>query len=284
MNLNQNPFSIYDFLGYLVPGIFFVLGLVVVYYLPSEKSFEYLQKIISSENIILIIIVCYFIGHLLSFISSITIEKYSIWTLGYPSQYLLGKGKLPFWKSIITKNYDEDKRITSVIGIASRFFIKIFISILIFPITFLDIICRHIMRLKDQYGRSLDEGLTEVIRSELNKFLKDRFSITSKQKSKDNEQDYFRVIYHYAIEYAPNHFSKMQNYVALYGYTRTIAFSLALLFWVAIYKIESISIEAFFVPISIGIMAFIFYLNFNKFYRKFSLEAFMAATIIREKK
>lgn len=36
------------------------------------------------------ILASYSAGHCLSFISSIFIEKFTIWTIGYPSKYLLG--------------------------------------------------------------------------------------------------------------------------------------------------------------------------------------------------
>lgn len=39
---------------------------------------------------------------------------------------------------------------------------------------------------------------------------------------------------YYAVENAPNHFSKMQNYVALYGFFRTLTPIAVLLFWVIV--------------------------------------------------
>jgi hypothetical protein len=93
----QNPFSVYDFLGYLIPGLFFyIIGVEL-----QQNSFYILDfvgftnKLITTstdikwDQVIFIIVICYIIGHILSFISSITIEKYSVWTVGYPSQYLL---------------------------------------------------------------------------------------------------------------------------------------------------------------------------------------------------
>ena len=89
MEINQNPFSLYDFLGYLIPGIFCLLGGIYIY----SPDLLWMNIIINDGyNLVMYIvtvIICYCLGHILSYLSSITVEKYSIWTLGYPSRYLL---------------------------------------------------------------------------------------------------------------------------------------------------------------------------------------------------
>jgi hypothetical protein len=99
--------------------------------------------------------------------------------------------------------------------------------------------------------------------------------------------DFFRFIYHYAVERAPNHLPKMQNYVAIYGFLRTITLISVFFFWGTIWHIAQL--ECFhwaFVGISVGVsfLSFIFYMSFIKFYRRFSLEAFMALSAVYEVK
>lgn len=90
-------FSIYDFLGYLVPGIFLVTNTYWIIKLEDKNyQFEEIKTLfgkinrIEIEKVFVLIVVMYILGHIISYISSITIERYSIWSLGYPSRYLLG--------------------------------------------------------------------------------------------------------------------------------------------------------------------------------------------------
>ena len=70
------------------------------------------------------ILVAYASGHVLSFLSSIFVEKYSIWSVGYPSKYLLG---------IKNKRYLDFKN-SNWRDIA----IRLIVAIALAPIAFLD--------------------------------------------------------------------------------------------------------------------------------------------------
>ena len=86
--MKESPFSVYDFLGYLIPGMFFNLGIFLI--LKFEKyNFEicetffkkiYALKDFKADEVFIFVLISYVTGHLISFISSISIEKYSIWT------------------------------------------------------------------------------------------------------------------------------------------------------------------------------------------------------------
>ncbi len=94
--LRQNPLSLYDFLGYFVPGaalLYFVLHLRSHPADPVNPLHVVAQggKLGSAEAYIPFVILAYIAGHLLSFLSSVTVERYSIWQVGHPSQYLLGR-------------------------------------------------------------------------------------------------------------------------------------------------------------------------------------------------
>lgn len=278
MSLNQNPFSVYDFLGYLIPGILFCSGLYLVNQNPCCISISLLSSITEIENYLLLFLVCYLIGHLLSFLSSVIIEKYSVWTLGYPSRYLFKKKKIRFWKSI-TDKYDKKHKIGSILRIISRFAIKTLISIIILPVTVHDLFIRHVLRLLDQYSRPFDEGLMIIVKNCSNQLLTTKYPKVVLNGSRNDDQDYFRVVYHYAIENAPNHVNKMQNYVALYGFIRTTTLIFVVLFWNSLIRyIWCGNISTYFwIPIVLSVISFVLYIDFNKFFRKFSVEAFMAA-------
>lgn len=278
MTLNQNPFSVYDFLGYLIPGIFFCFGIYIINQDPNNIDILFFSTAVDIENYLLLLLVCYLIGHLLSFLSSIIIEKYSVWTLGYPSRYLFKKEKEGFWNSVLVK-YDKSHKIGSILRIFFRILIKTIVSIVILPITFFDFIVRHVFRLFDQYARPFDEGLLQIVKKCSNQLLIKKYPEAKVNKSNNSDNDYFRIVYHYAIENAPNHVQKMQNYVALYGFIRTTCLIFIILFWDSIITyIERQYINNFwYVPVIIALISFILYMDFNKFFRKFSVEAFMAA-------
>jgi len=284
MNLTQNPFSVYDFLGYLIPGIFFTLGIYIIGLFPFEFQALSFDSISSYQNSIIIFITCYLIGHIISFISSKTIEKYSVWTLGFPSTYLFGKQKIGFLSSITSK-YDKEHKLGSVARIIARLIMKFLISMIIFPITFWDIIIRHILRLHDQYARPLDADLLNIVESRMNSLIQYKYGQPISDQENNDKRDYFRIIYHHSITNATNHIPKIQNYVALYGFIRTTSFVFVCFFWTFFIKIVYLNTikNYWWILFIISATTFILYLDFNKFYRKFSIEAIMAAITIKEK-
>lgn len=280
MTLNQNPFSVYDFLGYLVPGMLCAIGIVFINQNPYVFSFLVFSKFGNYTEGLVVLILCYLLGHLLSFLSSITIEKYSVWTLGYPSKYLFKQKKDNFWLSIVRK-YEPEHKYGSIFRILFRIIIKTIISIAIFPITVLDIVVRHLFRLYDQYARPFDNDLISIVGKSLDELLSIKFKATKVCGTEEDEHDYFRIVYHYALEKAQNHNPKMQNYVSLYGFTRTTSFIFVSLFWYClfVYCRNCYLVDFWYIPMLIGLISFILYIDFNKFYRKYSVEAVMAATV-----
>jgi hypothetical protein len=285
MNITQNPFSVYDFLGYLVPGVFFITGIYFVDSIPFHLHDVKFAAIFSYQDGVIIIVICYLIGHILSFISSKTIEKYSVWTLGFPSTYLFGKKKPGFWKSIALK-YEKDHVLGSLMRISARILIKFLISMVIFPITLWDIVVRHVFRLHDQYARPFDKELLAIAERRVNVLIKEKYGEEITEKENNDKRDYFRILYHYAISNSSSHIPKMQNYIALYGFIRTTTFVFVCMFWALLFRMILLGNYKGFINylVVFSIVTFILYLDFNKFYRKFSIEVIMAAISYQEKK
>lgn len=109
--------------------------------------------------------------------------------------------------------------------------------------------------------------------------------LSDDDKNAEEPIDYFRFIYHYTSENSKVHFGKIQNYVALYGFTRTMCFTTISLFWVLIAQLILYGYQGYMVYYMIGffIISGILYIDFNKFYRKFSLEVLMAFSVIYNK-
>ncbi|HFM4963569.1 TPA: hypothetical protein ACG7QP_004620, partial [Escherichia coli] len=96
--MTQNPFSFYDFLGYLIPGglFLFILFLFSIEINPVyiEGILNHILKykeIISVFIYVVLIVLSYISGHFISILSSCLIEKYMNSKLGYPSIYLFSK-------------------------------------------------------------------------------------------------------------------------------------------------------------------------------------------------
>jgi hypothetical protein len=66
----------------------------------------------------------------------------------------------------------------------------------------------------------------------------------------------------------------MQNYVALYGFLRTSCLIAILAFWWTLYNHHWLTAAG-----SCAV-AFLLYVGFIKFYRRFSLEAMMAVSVV----
>lgn len=273
METKPNPFSIYDFLGYLIPGSVFLYGLLIVikHISASDLSLDYIATKLSfkSEEIyLLFVLLSYISGHILSFLSSITIERYSIWAHGYPSKYLLGITKSDYFPK-------EDK---------TRCVIRAVVGLILLPIVLLDWLLGEKVGMRDLYAKPLDQLLINVLRNKIEILIVNHAGIVPKTETHGtpSEADFFRYAYHYAVENAHNHFAKMQNYVALYGFLRTLTLIAVIIFWDLLWHMLSgvipISVSLWFLFAAV-ILAYVLFMAFVKFYRRFSLEALMAMAV-----
>lgn len=274
MNIKQNPFSFYDFLGYLIPGAIFLYGalLTVGHLSPSDTAIGFVTTRLSfdkPEIYIPFVLLAYIAGHFLSFISSITVERYSIWAHGYPSKYLLGmpsKGYL----------HVEENRVL-------RKAMRIFVFVALAPISILDWVLGVKAGMRDLYAKSLDKLLIEVLRRRIECLIDHHAQVTDRRAhGKAGQSDFFRYAYHYAVENAENHVPKMQNYVALYGFLRTLTLISLLLFWIVVWHVVTSDISCLVgvLTVSTGaITTYLLFMGFVKFYRRFSLEALMAMAV-----
>lgn len=267
MNINQNPFSLYDFLGYFIPGALLLYILNCIDWSGSILSLINSIKLkLGNENYLPFVISAYITGHLLSFISSITIEKFSIWLYGYPSKYLLDIKTKPFYNSNL-----------SIPDILKRTLIGIFVL----PIAFYDILLDKLLQLKILHGRSLDKNVIDLIFDNANKAYENMLVKKSALNIDIKNDDFFTILYHYVLERNKNHSTKIQNYVALYGLLRCITLIFVILFWTIIllhFWIPITKLEYFILITFVSFTSYIFFLSFKKFYRRFSLETLLALT------
>lgn len=277
MDLKQNPFSFYDFLGYLIPGAVSLYGalLIIGHLSPTDTAVGFVTTKLSFEKAeiyIPFVLLAYIVGHFLSFVSSITVERYSIWAHGYPSKYLLG---------IPSKGYlaiEENKTLRRVMRVG------VFVALA--PVSALDWLLGAKAGMRDLYAKPLDQLLIDVLRRRI-ECLIDRHALVVNKEShgKARQLDFFRYAYHYAIENAPHHVPKMQNYVALYGFLRTLTLISLVLFWIIVWHVSASGMSCLAATLSIlsaSLLAYLLFMGFVKFYRRFSLEALMAMAVTYE--
>lgn len=94
MRVERLPFTVYDILGYFFPGFLFLIGLYHTVPTLSELAHAHTVLISSSffrgsVGLLILVTAAYTLGHLLSWGASLTVERFVIWMVGYPSQYLL---------------------------------------------------------------------------------------------------------------------------------------------------------------------------------------------------
>ncbi|RAR75690.1 hypothetical protein [Flavobacterium aciduliphilum] len=272
--MKDNLFSIYDFLGYFFPGIFTIYTYRIILSIKENSSYDFdsmLSEIpsCSNESIVLLVLMSYLVGHILSFSSSITIEKYSIWKYGYPSKYLL---KIPF-----PKFFAHFKSFHGCIWGA-------IMMIIILPLVIIDFLLNNILKFKFLFVRSLDNKLIDVINFKINNLL-NKLGINEKngfKKEESNLADFNRIIHHYVFENSKNHQKKFTNYVALYGFLRTFTLIFVLIFWYIIIHFcfySHFTKEIIFLLVLVLFLSFIFFMSFMKFYRKYTLEGLMIIAI-----
>ncbi len=83
--MKKNPFSIYDFLGYVFPGAFAILLIYVLHNTEEIRGCWSLVETVKSikfsnvvNNFIVLTLLSYILGYLISYLSSLSVEQFSI--------------------------------------------------------------------------------------------------------------------------------------------------------------------------------------------------------------
>lgn len=282
-------------MGYLFPGL---TVLYILYYLYSSHwdlsqaiSIDFLCNTIneidnkfSFEKSVLIIIVAYIIGHLVSYISSLTIEILSNRLFGYPSKYLLQKarpGYKKLWTNYFTVKVESSPQHKEKVKSVFVCFAYIFIFVLLLPVSLTITTLGYLFNINQFIIRPLDDYLINGIKSRQQELTK---RIGLKLPEVNQECDYHRIIMHYVYLNIPNCQHKVDNYIALYGFLRCMTLIFCMLFDMffifGIYTIfafphHDIAWNLVGMLFLLFILSYVSFLAFVKFYRRETLENFM---------
>lgn len=290
--MSKGPFSLYDFLGYFVPGalalFFIILGQKsLFYYFEIQQIANYKKEFVELPFYLIVfyIIICYCLGHFLSYFSTLTIEAYTIWMYGYPSKNLLGVSNHPDYKSYIQflKN-DENKKPIS----------KLLMSVLLLPLIIMDFIFGYLCSYNSVYTKKVEEPCFSLIRKKITKIFNE---LGYEGDVFDNkEHDFNRVLIHYNYEHTVNHGHKLMNYVSLYGFLRVASLIINFLAFFFLFhfmygydftfrdiNMESVVLffKNLFIIISTAFISYMFYMGYLKFYKRYTLENLMLALVVQ---
>lgn len=293
--MNKNPFSIYDFMGYLFPGMMSYIIIAYCFRMGLDMSeisnMDNLRNLVKDsqmdfnfEKSVVIIVIAYILGHIVSYLSSVTIELFSRKVFGYPSEYLLQKGRIKNWWGMIISFFASKTHSSChnwiYIKTLLRIIMKLFIALLIFPITFSTYTFSYLFDINGWIVRPLDEYLKDSLKAKEFR-LANRLGIN--HPDVNQICDYHRIVMHYAYLNIPNSQRKTDNYVALYGFLRSVSFVFSLTFLA--FGSYAISTIKFCAPFNMNLifvlslfytLSYICFLGFVKFYRRFTLENYMA--------
>lgn len=287
--MNKNPFSIYDFLGYLFPGLvafmLFMHCMSNTFPINAEAYFHYKDNIGAYfgqkdenwwESTILIVLVSYILGHIIAYLSSSMVEYFANRIYDYPSHYLLHDDNLTY--NDIKRRYWKNIKLGSNLWRLLVFVILIPVSLTMSMITPL---IRFVVRPLDEYVRN---GI-------IKKLCKLSEKLGIEDTDVNSEADYHRIVMHYAYLNIENVQRKADNYVAIYGFLRAMTLITCVFFdYVFISEIFYTSkvllqygcdkcffdTKAITILVTIFILCNVLYMAFIKFYRRFTLENYMA--------
>lgn len=107
-----------------------------------------------------------------------------------------------------------------------------------------------------------------------------------KLSQRDNDADVHRVLMHYNYEHYTNHVRKYDNYIALYGFLRSLSLlcsSIFIFLFIAELKTidsnNTIDWKAIFILSALFCVTYLYYLGFIKFYRRYTLENLMSILV-----
>lgn len=281
--MKQNPFSLYDFMGYFVPGAVLIYGLVILDALEGSSTESFSGRLVlildglpklRLEGVILMLIASYAIGHVLSFASSILIERYSVWMYGYPSRNLLDMNSKTMLDIFLSHSWYGKVRM-------------IILTLFILPIVVSDLLLGKVLKFEKFYSRPLDPNLIALVKLKTNRMLEKLIGIKkaeAKPPSNNCEDysDFFRIIQHYTFERSSHHQSKFTNYVALYGFLRTATLISVISIWYILYLAFTNGGFSWNIAFALGILLIVgytFFMGYMKFYRRYTLEGLMVLVV-----
>ncbi len=290
------PFGVYDFLGYLLPGLFFLLIMLFEYdmgraissYLDHARSFDfvakeaslyklpYLMKLLAWEQtpkdfklmpLLLLLVVCYLFGHGISALSSVVIEKIVLSrTFMYPDNNLFR----PLMRRQEQHKQVRLRRMGTRKGWQARW-----AMVRLNKRQFMFGWRRGCRLFASRYCQDFDRPFITEFKKVVNK----RFGFAVRIN------DYYWLCYSDVVHHLPNAYQRVQHFVNLYGFTRNVCMTFVLYI---VARLSSVTVYAYFnIPYDLraanklilliyGFFAVVLFCSYLKLYRRQTIELFYA--------
>lgn len=290
MRVERLPFTVYDIVGYLIPGI---TGLWCLLYV-----FEYFGILGDTKDVVMLgsgdfsvalavllfFVFAYLTGHVIGFLSSVTVERLSIAFYGYPSAYICNeyceKEKIGKWSIEKNKKKFSKKH--------AWYFPVIFIFL--FPIAiFLTVINKT--KFYYLWIKSLPPSIIEMMMLNFEQKTESAGLVLKKINFEESD-DWFRFVCFYTFNNYQNAAYRLYNYLTIYGFIRNMCLIFNFATWFFILSSILSSIELSFpkestiqihfawpeisATVICAMLTIILFLTFLKFYRRYTEEAILA--------
>lgn len=283
--MEKNPFSFYNFLGYLFPGMLTLLIVIHIIYLKDTPSIcdyfsitDFMNTVKNKlsfdwlKSTLILIILSYICGQIIAYLSSVTIEYFANKLYKYPSYYLLhgeDRNFVYYWRTYFWDGL-----------YFGNFIWRIILFFIAFPVTLFILLLGAPLKINKFITHPLDAYIRDSIQTKLFN-LSQKLNLARPEINSDN--DYHRIVMHYVYLNIPNCQRKTDNYIALYGFLRAICLISCIFTDILIIKgLSTINFSAsfdwkgFMLIITMAFLSNILFMGFVKFYRRFTLENYMA--------
>ena len=157
-----------------------------------------------------------------------------------------------------------------------NFIWRIILFFIAFPVTLFILLLGAPLKINKFITHPLDAYIRDSIQTKLFN-LSQKLNLARPEINSDN--DYHRIVMHYVYLNIPNCQRKTDNYIALYGFLRAICLISCIFTDILIIKINfsaSFDWKGFMLIITMAFLSNILFMGFVKFYRRFTLENYMA--------
>lgn len=230
MRVERLPFTVYDVIGYLVPGVFALwIGLVFFKKLNGTAIIDSQVLNIVGQTpesiyfaLFIFVIAAYAVGHLMGLMSSITVEKIAVEYFGYPSRFLT-ISNADECRSIIISNMLSSSFHRKRVFLAKLFCWPIWIFVRLMITTGLFTI----------FMKPFPEHVIDKLKNKLNSLQLEAGPI-------DN-CDWWKGAEFYVINNIPHAFARMYNYLTIFGFFRNFSFIFIIISSMYMYKFLKLS-------------------------------------------
>lgn len=290
--MNKNPFSIYDFLGYLFPGAFGLIILRFVWYADNPLCVECLVESLNVwisgpsrfDGTLLFILFSYIAGHIIAYASTWTVESFANWKYGYPSYALLGI-TTSYFEHRSEEQWDNNNLLSrrNLKCFGSCLF-RLLIGIFVFPISILSELMGRYIMMKKYYIKELDVYTKKAFLMKLQKMCKE-LGLDVIVNIDNKETDFHRLVSFYEYEYCKKHGTKMDNYVAIYDFMRSLCLIFNVFTGYILIKslfVWELELANFIWVIGFSLMTYFLFMAYMKFYRRYTHESFITLIIDKD--